>query len=137
MMRLEISRRADLALGALRALGGSGYRMKGPRLAECLQTTAGFIPQVVGPLVKAGWVRSEPGPTGGYYLAVPLESVSALEVIEAVEGPTDSGACVVVDGPCDAENPCVLHEAWARARAELMRSLASVPVSQLPLCGEA
>jgi Rrf2 family protein len=112
----------------MRVLASSDTRIKAPALAELLCTTQGYVPQVVGPLVKAGWVRSDTGPTGGYALAVPLETVSVLDVIEAVDGPTDSGRCVVADDPCDPAHPCVLHDAWTRARRELLRSLDTTPV---------
>ena len=135
-MRLEISRRADLAVRALLAIERAPDRMKSEGLATALGTTAGFVPQVVGPLVKRGWVRSDPGPRGGYSPLVSLEQVSVLDVIEAVDGPTDQGRCVVADGPCGRAPHCALHVAWARARDELvthladqsMASLAAVPV---------
>ena len=64
-MRLEITRRADLAVRAMVVLGEAERLVKASVLAEGNpDATPGFIPQVIGPLVKAGWVRSEPGPTG-------------------------------------------------------------------------
>jgi Rrf2 family protein len=130
-MRLEISRRADLAVRALLAIDAAGDRVKADALARELGTTTGFVPQVVGPLVKRGWVRSDPGPRGGYAAAVPLESVSVLDVIEAVDGPTDSGRCVVADGPCGRAPHCALHAAWARAREELVSHLGAQSMASL------
>ena len=92
-------------------------------------TTVSFVPQVLGPLVRAGWVQSDPGPTGGYLCRVPLGDVSVLQVIEAVDGATDVGRCVVADRPCQAADPCVLHVAWAAARNELVGVLQSTPMS--------
>ena len=102
--------------------------MKAPALAEALGTTPGFVAQVMNPLVRAGWVRSDPGPTGGYTLAVALDAVSVLAVIEAVDGATDQGRCVVEAKQCNAARPCALHVAWSDARTRLMDSLASTPV---------
>ena len=116
---------------ALRVLGDADGRTKGPALADALETTVGFVAQVVGPLVKAGWVRSDPGPTGGYVLTADLDHVSVLAVIEAVDGPTDTGRCVVADRACGGASPCVLHTAWAAGRAELVGALGGMPVSQL------
>ncbi|MEI2703932.1 MAG: Rrf2 family transcriptional regulator [Ilumatobacteraceae bacterium] len=130
-MRLEITRKADLAVRAMVLLAGADRRFKAPELADALQTTAGFVPQVVGPLVKAGWVRSDPGPTGGYAGRIDLAEVSVLQVVEAVDGATDSGRCVVADRPCNRGAPCPLHHAWARARGELVASLASTPLASL------
>jgi Rrf2 family iron-sulfur cluster assembly transcriptional regulator len=130
-MRLEISRRADLAVRALLAIDGAPERIKSGALAAELETTAGFVPQVVGPLVKRGWVRSDPGPRGGYSSTVALDRVSVLDVIEAVDGPTDLGRCVVADGPCGRAPHCALHTAWARARNELVTHLADQSMASL------
>ena len=130
-MRLEVTRKADLAVRAMRLLGGTPSRMKAPELAEALGTTAGFVAQVMNPLVKEQWVRSDPGPTGGYSLAVDLDAVSVLEVIEAIDGPTDQGRCVVEARTCNAASPCMLHDAWSQARAELMRMLGDMPLDRL------
>jgi Rrf2 family protein len=128
-MRLEITQRADLAVRALVVLARSSGRLKSADLADALGTTPGFVPQVMGPLVQAGWVRSDPGPTGGYELAADLEELSVLAVIEAIDGPTENGRCVVAGGLCAARQPCSLHVAWASARHELVTSLGSTSVA--------
>ena len=128
-MRLEITRRADLAVRAM-ALLAEGRQLKSADLAERLATTPGFVPQIIGPLVKAGWVRSDPGPTGGYVLIASTD-LSVLDVIEAVDGPTDTGTCVVAAVPCGHSEPCALHGAWARARDELMRSLRRISIGDV------
>ena len=116
---------------ALASMCGSPARLKSADLAAALGTTAGFVPQVMGPLVRRGWVRSVPGPTGGYEALVDVETLNVLDVIEAVDGPTDSGRCVVADRPCEAAEPCALHVAWERARRELVSSLAAMPVADM------
>jgi Rrf2 family protein len=130
-MRLEITRRADLAVRALTELAKVDGHRKSADLAAAIGTTTGFIPQVLGPLVKAGWVASDPGPTGGYRAAMPLANVTLLAVIEAVDGPTDTGRCVVAERPCDAHDRCVLHDAWGRARDELIAALDATPVASV------
>ncbi len=105
--------------------------MKSADLAEQLGTTAGFVPQVMGPLVRAGWIRSVPGPTGGYEPVVTLGQLTVLEVIEQIDGPTDTGRCVVAERRCDADEPCALHVAWARARQELRASLAGLTLDSV------
>jgi Rrf2 family iron-sulfur cluster assembly transcriptional regulator len=130
-MRLEITQRADLAVRALVALDAAPSRVKSTDLANTLGTTAGFVPQVMGPLVRTGWVRSVPGPTGGYELMQSLDTLSVLEVVEIIDGPTDTGRCVVAERMCDASEPCVVHVAWARARGELRASLAELQLSEV------
>src|SRR5690554_3570667 len=133
-MRLELTRKSDLAARTMVELAGAG-RLKAGDLADRLETTTGFVPQVVGPLVRAGWVVSVPGPTGGYALAVDLADVSVLQVIEAAEGPTHSGRCVVVDRPCDSGQACLVHDAWADARHHLVGRLRETSIGDLAGAG--
>jgi Rrf2 family protein len=87
------------------------------------------------PLVNRGWVRSEPGRSGGYATAVSLDDVSVLDVIEAVEGQTDVARCVLEDRACGGGDHCALHDAWARARGHLLRDLAATPLSSIASSG--
>ena len=112
-------------------LAPAGRRLKGAELAEQLGSSAGFMAQAMTPVVNRRWVRSEPGPTGGYVLAVDLADVSVLDVIEAVEGPTETSRCVLEDRACLGGEPCALHQPWSRARAQLLGDLAATPLSEL------
>lgn len=130
-MRLEITRRAHLAIQGLLELAHDGGRVKASDLAARIGTTAGFLSQALTPLVAAGWIRSDPGPTGGYRCLADPDTLNVLEVIEAVEGPTETGLCVLEDRPCSVGEPCALHQPWAVARAELVSGLSSSPLSGL------
>jgi Rrf2 family transcriptional regulator, iron-sulfur cluster assembly transcription factor len=122
-------RKSDLAVRALQALATSPTRLKGPALADAVGSTSGFVSQVLTPLVRAGWVRSEPGPSGGYSLVADLDDISVLQVIETIEGPTDSGRCVLADRPCNEGGPCALHGPWLRARSQLLDQLDAISVA--------
>ena len=123
-MRLELRPGTEMTLRALRALAG-GRRMTAAELAEPAGTTPANAAHLVAPLVRAGWVRSWPGPTGGHELVVDLRQISLLGLIEAVEGPTEDGRCVMAPRDCPAPHPCAVHDVWARAREALLRELAA------------
>lgn len=127
-MKLGIMRRTDVALRALRALDSEGGVLQAGELAELTGSTPQFIPQVLTPMVKSGWIRSETGPRGGYRLAADLGDKSILELIELIEGPTDDGQCVVGPSSCSPEDPCALHDSWTWARAALTERLGSTPI---------
>lgn len=131
-MRLEVTRRSDLAVRVLHQLARAEGRTKGSALADAVATTPGFVAHVMAPLVRRRWVSSEPGPSGGYRLEVDLAEVSLLDVIEAVEGPTDTDRCVLADRTCDAAGTCALHVPWRRARAQLLDELAATAVGTVP-----
>lgn len=135
-MRLEVTRRTDLATRALLALAERPERTKAAALADRLGTTPGFLSQALTPLVARGWVRSDPGPTGGYTVLTDLGAVSVLDVLEAIEGPTDVARCVLEDRACAGRERCALHDAWSRARSELLRELADTPLAAVATEGD-
>ncbi|MEZ5254103.1 MAG: Rrf2 family transcriptional regulator [Microthrixaceae bacterium] len=130
-MRLEITRRSDLATRALIELAHRGERTKAGDLAAAVGTTPGFLSQAMTPLVAKGWARSEPGPSGGYQLVADLSSISVLDVIEAIEGPSDGGRCVLQDRPCGESGTCALHFPWTRARTQLLEELSAASLDSL------
>ena len=46
-----------------------------------------YLLKILQQLVRANVLRSKRGPRGGFFLARPAESITLLEVIEAVDGP--------------------------------------------------
>jgi Rrf2 family iron-sulfur cluster assembly transcriptional regulator len=130
-MQLRITRKSDIATRALLVLTAEGSRMKSSELAQKVGTTPGFLSHAMLALVQHSWVRSEPGPQGGYLATFNPKDVSALDVIEAVEGPTDTGRCVLEDRPCGETGLCALHVPWLSARADLLSKLASTSITNL------
>lgn len=130
-MKLEITRRAELAVRALALLNRTGQRFGAEALADALGTTVGFVPQVVGPLVKAGWVQAGTGPSGGYASLVELNGVTMMDVIEAVDGATSINRCVIADHGCRPVVPCLMHSVWREARSELVRALSATAMSSV------
>ena len=130
-MRLEVTRRSDLAIRALLALNEGRERTKAADLAAEVGTTKGFLTQVMNPLVQHGWVRSDPGPTGGYVADFEPAAVRVPAVIEAIEGPVDTGQCVLEDRACASAGTCALHRPWSRARGSLIEELGSQSLASL------
>jgi Rrf2 family protein len=131
-MRLELSKKTDLAIRALNCLAAHGDSdlVDGRTLADWIDTSTNYLPQVMGPLVRAGWVRSVPGPGGGYIAEGSLENVSVLQIIEAIEGPVEPDRCVLSGAPCPTQDECALHAPWTRARDALLAELGSIRLSE-------
>jgi len=49
-----------------------------------------YLLKIMQQLVKSNILRSKRGPRGGFSLAKPLNKITMLEIIEAVEGPVDT-----------------------------------------------
>lgn len=129
-MRLEMTKKSDLALKSLRCIADSDDGLvAGKWLADKLRITTHYLPQVISPLVKAGWVSSTPGPRGGYRLLVSLEDISVLDVIEVIEGRIEDQGCVQRGIPCPENDLCALHAPWQTARDAMLDELASATVA--------
>jgi DNA-binding IscR family transcriptional regulator len=130
-MRLSISVRTDLALRALRLLADEPRVWTATALAQSVGTAPDEIRRAMGAFVRAGWVVSSSGPSGGYLYTRPATQPSLLGVIEAIEGPTVPDACVLHDGKrcglISGEPLCELHEGWLRARTVLVDVLEATP----------
>ena len=86
---MKLSHASSYALRALVYLAG---RDRGRLVPSSLIAHEGGIPElfllkVLKPLVSARVLMSLRGPTGGYRLARAPETISMLDVIEAVDGP--------------------------------------------------
>lgn len=127
-MNISFQRRTDLALGVLRALALAPEVVSGSDLADEVGTTVTYLPQVMAPLIRAGWVTSDRGPGGGYRLTPAARDVRLLEVIEVTEGPAADGRCVLRDAPCPGDEACPVHVVWTEARRVLTEGFSAIPV---------
>ena len=130
IMRLSMMKRTDIALRTLRLLESTPGLRQASELAEGADSTTQFIPQVLNPMVRAGWIASEPGPRGGYRLDTDLTERTLLELIELIEGPIEDGRCVLESTTCTDSQPCALHDAWTWARAGLIDRLGQTVISR-------
>lgn len=133
-MRLEITRKSHFAIEAIWALDEFKERVMGAPLADAIGTSTAFLAQIMNPLVHRGWVDSVTGRGGGYLLVAEPASISVLDLIEAIEGPTDD-KCALRGGECSSAHSCAIHEAWSKARSVLCEELSSQSITSIPRQG--
>ncbi len=107
---------SHLALEARRS--GKG-RVKLRELAASEGLPPPFLSTILNTLVGAGLLNSARGPTGGYELARPPETITLYDIKEAVDGVQALEACAVGLERCSDEMPCPLHETWKPIRERL------------------
>jgi Rrf2 family protein len=131
-MRLELTKKTDLAFQALDHIStANGTRVTGPVLADHLEITTQYLPHVMAPLTRAGWVASTSGPKGGYTMNTDLTDVSLLDLVEAVEGEFDDSRCLHLGPKHGLNHHCALHEPWMRARNALLGELEDSRLSDM------
>ena len=124
-MRLSLNRGTDLAMRALSRLDEAEGALTGSDLAAQIGTTISFLPQIMSPLIRRGWVESDRGPGGGYRLTDTAAEASLLDIIEATEGSTEDGRCVLRDARCPEES-CPIHLVWMEARRHLVEGFGGI-----------
>ncbi len=113
---------------------GGGLR-KSREIAEETDIPRKFLQVLLARLVREGLIVSVAGPRGGYSLSRPPAEINLLEATEAAEGSVRPTDCELRGGACDWQQPCPLHDAWARGRDALIAELASTSFAELAKSG--
>ncbi len=131
-MRLELTKKTDLAFQAIDIISSSDAdKVTGPVLAETLEIPTQYLPHVMAPLTRAGWVTSTSGPKGGYCLATDLDEISLLDLVEAVEGEFDVSRCLHLGPKHGKGHHCALHDPWMKARDALIHELGETTLAEM------
>jgi Rrf2 family protein len=132
---MQINRATDYALRATIHLATipASARVPGPVVARAIGAPESFVAKVLQQLVQAGLVTSQRGMGGGFQLARRAADMSLLEVVEAIEDPTQLNLCLPQGPNCSRKEWCGAHPAWAEAQAALVKVLGKASIAQLAL----
>ncbi len=112
----------ELALHA-----GQGPVLMGT-LAQAQDLPPKYLHVLLGSLRTAGLVRAARGPNGGYELAREASRITALEVVETLEGRISLVDC---DETCHRQGPCATQEIWQEATEAMVQVLARHTLASL------
>lgn len=83
---MRISARTQYALGAMLALATADRPVHAERIAASQEIPRRFCDNILLQLRRAGLLRSQRGPDGGYWLARPPGEIALADVIRVTEG---------------------------------------------------
>src|SRR5712692_6596880 len=87
MLNMRLSARADYALRAAVELAASdGTHVTAEQLARAQHIPGKFLEAILTQLRRAGLVRSQRGPEGGFWLAKPASEIALADIIRAIDG---------------------------------------------------
>lgn len=136
---IRVSTRGRYALLAMvdLALHGGEGTVRRQDIADRQEISANYIAQLFRELRAAGLVDGVKGPGGGYRLARDAHTISAGDVVRAVEGPVALASCAAPDSEptCSRVGRCPTHALWRRLSAALTELLDSATLQEL--CDEA
>jgi FeS assembly SUF system regulator len=130
---LKLSKKTDYALIAVRHLAThrNEHSLSASDIAQVYGISAPLLAKVLQRLAKHGLVTARHGSSGGYQLARHPNDISALDVINAVDGPVVITSCVTSHGNCDQSLTCTVREPLRRVNESIAQVLRSVTISQM------
>ncbi|GGT20462.1 RrF2 family transcriptional regulator [Streptomyces purpureus] len=101
------------------------------RLAAYHELPAAYLNKQLQALSRAGIVSSVSGPKGGFRLARPLDRITLMDVVTAIEGPEEAFRCTEIRrqgpgaAPAGPDAPrCAIAGAMGKAELAWRRALA-------------
>jgi Rrf2 family protein len=130
---LKLTKKADYALMAMKHL--AEHSAQTSRSAKDVADAFGIPPEALAKilqrLAKAGLLQSQHGINGGYTLARPANTISAFEVIQAIDGPLFITSCVTVRGECDQSDRCNIREPLRKVNESIEAVLKRIKISHM------
>jgi len=110
------------------------YR-QGPTLVDAIalnQDLSGkYIHVLVGGLKSAGLIKAVRGPNGGYELTRDPATITALEIIQAMEGDLAPLECVRNASCCTRIDACASRELWCEVASAMAKVLQGYTLADL------
>jgi FeS assembly SUF system regulator len=128
---LRMSKLTDYGTMVLAQLATHDGLATAGQVAKATHLGAPTVSKLLKSLAHAGLVVSARGVQGGYVLARPPESISAAEIIDALEGPVAITECSSASGLCDLESYCRVGMAWQRINQNIRKALQEVSLADL------
>ena len=128
---MRLSARSEYGLLALIDLAttGSERPLATRELAENRGIPSAFLEQLLADLRRAGLVRATRGPRGGFTLARDAHEVTALEIVEALEGPIAPSVCA--PDACGREQGCAAASVWGDVSGAVREALSGFSLARL------
>lgn len=130
---LRLTKKADYGLMALKYLAEHPETpsVSAKDIADTYGIPAQLLAKVLQRLAKVGLLRSHAGMNGGYGLSKAANTITAFEVIRAIDGPLFITSCTKGSKSCDVEPNCTVKEPLARVNESIAEVLRSITVSDL------
>jgi Rrf2 family protein len=130
---LKLTKKADYALMAMKHLAErpTGISRSAKDVADAFGIPPEALAKILQRLAKAGLLQSQHGINGGYTLARPAATISAFEVIQAIDGPFFITSCVTHRGECDQTDRCNIREPLRKVNESIEAVLKRIKISHM------
>ena len=130
---LKLTKKADYALMAMKHLAENARcgALSAKDVADAYGIPPEALAKILQRLAKAGLLHSQHGIKGGYTLARDARTISAFEVIKAIDGPLFITSCVTVRGECGQTDRCTIREPLRKVNQSIEDVLKRIKISHM------
>jgi Rrf2 family protein len=130
---MELTRKGDYAIRGIVYLASQPPSKISllSEIAAAVDVPQTFLAKIFQQFSKTGIVKSFRGTGGGFLLAGSPESITLLQVVEAVEGPILPNRCVLQPGECERDTFCTVHPIWHQVQQQVRGILKNVTLKDL------
>jgi Rrf2 family protein len=130
---LKLTKKADYGLMAMKHLAEQAHQgaLSAKDVADAYGIPPEALAKILQRLAKAGLLHSQHGMNGGYTLARDPGSISAYEVIRAIDGPLFITSCITVRGECGQSDRCNVREPLRRVNTSIEQVLRNISISEM------
>ncbi len=130
---MQITRQADYAIRAVLYISklGTNQRAATRQIAQEQNIPPSFLAKIISQLSIAGLLQTTRGARGGVMLAKAADTITLLDIVEAIDGPITLNECVNDANACNFGQECPLHAIWCTAQEDLVNRLKGTNFSQL------
>lgn len=129
---LKLTKKADYGLIALKHLAECGSPAASAKeIAESCHLPQEALAKILQRLVKQGLLVSHQGMNGGYGLARSARQISALEVIQAIDGDVFITSCSTSAKECGQHDNCTVREPLRKVNSSIRGLLSRIKISDM------
>jgi len=104
-------------------------------ITEKLKIPQPYLAKILQILAKKKILHSSKGPHGGFYLLVPADKLTLMDIIDAIDGRDFFDSCYVTGEKCNFDKPdegrCILHNDLRHEKVRLEKFFRSKTIEQL------
>lgn len=130
---MRLSQRADYSVRMMVDVASmsNGQRTTINEIARRQDVPEPFMAKIVSHMADAGLVATQRGTGGGLTMARPADSITLLEIVEAIDGPIALTRCTLEPSRCSRSTKCAVHPVWEQTQRQLKELLSHTRLSDI------
>ena len=130
---MKYAHSTELAVDSLLFMAANPERQEfsADELARAQRLSASYLAKVLQQLARAGLLRSQRGPKGGYALARPPREITLLDIARIFEGTSPIYSCNAEAKLCGLGSRCLIVSTFLEAEQKMHEVLGGVTLADL------